>query len=123
MNLSGDLAALGPIDSLFKLCDAADVPDDAGLRRPVQGRADLAVFRVGVEFFVVDDLCTHSDASLSEDGYLDGFIIECGWHQGRFDLRSGEAVALPCARALRTYPHVLADGAIYVRASDLFGTT
>lgn len=77
-------------------------------------RPPLALVRLADEFFVIDDLCTHGAASLSE-GDIVGGEIECPYHAGRFDIRSGAVTALPCTRALRVYPvrvehdHVYAD--------------
>ena len=51
----------------------------------------LAVFNVGGEFFVTDDLCTHGPGSLSE-GYLEDDVIECNFHNGQFNVRTGEVV-------------------------------
>jgi Na+-transporting NADH:ubiquinone oxidoreductase subunit F len=38
--------------------------------------------------------CTHGDAALV-DGLLNGWILECPRHNGRFDLREGQAIRRP----------------------------
>ena len=68
----------------------------------------LAVYNVDGEYFVTDDHCTHGPGSLSE-GYLDGHVIECDFHNGAFDVRTGEIVAPPCMIPLKTY-RVVPDG-------------
>lgn len=73
------------------------------LRVTLDQRPPLALVRLADEFFVIDDLCTHGAASLSE-GDIVGGEIECPYHGGRFDIRSGAVTALPCTRALRVYP-------------------
>ena len=45
----------------------------------------LAVYNVDGQFYVTDDHCTHGPGSLSE-GFLDGEIIECDFHQGCFNV-------------------------------------
>ena len=55
------------------------------------GDLSLAVYNVEGEFFVSDDHCTHGPGSLSE-GYMDGYIVECDFHNGAFDVRTGEMV-------------------------------
>lgn len=72
-------------------------------------RDPIAVYNVGGKFYATDDFCTHGQASLSQEGLLEGHIVECGWHLGAFDVRDGQPVAPPCQIALRTYPVVL-DG-------------
>lgn len=63
----------------------------------------LAVYRVDDEFYVTADRCTHGGASFAEEGELDGHIIECAWHNGTFDIRTGKALTLPCRIPLMTY--------------------
>jgi nitrite reductase/ring-hydroxylating ferredoxin subunit len=92
-----------------RLTPAAAMPEGSARRCAVPGRRPFAVFRVGGAFFVTDDMCTHGMASLTE-GTLDGAVIECPWHGGAFDVRTGQAVALPCVDRLRTYPAVIEDG-------------
>lgn len=63
----------------------------------------LAVYRVEGDFYVTSDRCTHGAASLSEEGELNGHVIECAWHYGTFDVRTGSALTLPCRAALPTF--------------------
>jgi 3-phenylpropionate/trans-cinnamate dioxygenase ferredoxin subunit len=66
------------------------------------------------KFALTDGLCTHTGTELSE-GYLDGCVIECPKHNGRFDVRTGEAVRRPATRALRTYSVDVTDGRVVTR--------
>ncbi len=88
---------------------------------PGQIRADflpngrvIAIYNVDGQFHATDDTCTHGAASLSEDGVLRGHVVECSWHNGCFDVRSGAACASPCSEALRTYPVKVVDGMVSV---------
>jgi nitrite reductase/ring-hydroxylating ferredoxin subunit len=65
------------------------------------------------QFYVTDDLCTHGPGSLSE-GCIDGDVIECDFHNGAFNIRTGEVVAPPCMIPLRTYEVHMADGKVYI---------
>ena len=73
----------------------------------------LAVYNVDGAFYITDDLCTHGPGSLSE-GFLDGEVIECNFHQGCFNVRTGEVVAPPCIVPIKTYPATVEDGAVYI---------
>ena len=73
----------------------------------VEGR-EIALYRIGGQFFATDDTCTHAFGSLSE-GYVEGEEIECPLHGGRFDIRTGEATCPPATEALATY-EVRVDG-------------
>lgn len=62
----------------------------------------LAVYNVDGEIFVTDDACTHGPGSLSE-GILEDDIIECNFHGGQFNVRTGEVVLPPCMEPVKTY--------------------
>ena len=66
------------------------------------GAKDVCVTRIGEEVFAVADMCTHSEASLSE-GDISNYKIECWLHGAEFDLRSGEALTPPAVEKLETF--------------------
>ncbi|CAN2237426.1 non-heme iron oxygenase ferredoxin subunit [Candidatus Planktophila dulcis] len=68
----------------------------------------ICVARVGDQVFAVNDVCSHSDASLSE-GDITDFKIECWLHGAEFDLRTGEALTPPAVAPIKTYS-VTVDG-------------
>ena len=72
--------------------------------------------RAGV--FALDNTCTHAEASLSEDGCVVGEKVECGWHFGQFEIRTGHACLSPCTKALRTWPLQVVDGRVCVEVPD-----
>jgi ethylbenzene dioxygenase ferredoxin subunit len=37
------------------------------------------------------------------DGYVEGDEVECPFHGGRFNIRTGEPTAFPCVVPLQTY--------------------
>ena len=84
-----------------RAADAASIPEGDAIVAQLAGR-EIAIFRVGNEFFATDNRCTHAAAPLA-DGYLEGEIIECPLHQGLFNVRTGEVLCTPPVRALRTY--------------------
>jgi 3-phenylpropionate/trans-cinnamate dioxygenase ferredoxin subunit len=72
------------------------------------GAKDVCVARIGEEVFAVADICTHSEASLSE-GDISNYKIECWLHGAEFDLRTGEALTPPAVEKLETF-EVRRDG-------------
>ena len=66
------------------------------------GAKDVCVARIGEEVFAVADMCTHSEASLSE-GDIGNYKIECWLHGAEFDLRTGEALTPPAVEKLETF--------------------
>jgi p-cumate 2,3-dioxygenase ferredoxin subunit len=79
----------------------------------------LAVYLVADNVYATDDRCTHGNSSLTEDGCLEGHIVECGMHLGTFDVRTGQAVGPPCTKALRTYPVEIRDGQVMLSDASL----
>ena len=94
------------------LCATGDVADGAVIRVE-KDDLTLAVYHVEGAFYVTDDHCTHGPGSLA-DGYLDGHEIECDFHQGCFDIRTGEVTQPPCVIPIRTYRVVVEAGRVMI---------
>lgn len=92
------------------IAKVSDLPvGDIGSAKHPGGRLDLAIYQVDGQIYVTSDRCTHGAASLSEEGELDGYQVECAWHNGRFDVRNGQALTMPC-RAPLPYFEVKVEG-------------
>lgn len=93
-----------------------EIEEDEGLQVTVDNGAVVAVFRVKEEFYVIEDLCSHGNASLAE-GFLEDYDIECPFHGGKFDIRTGEPSAFPCVKAIKVYEVKVDDGVLYAKVS------
>ena len=96
------------------LCSTADVAPGAAIRVEAGGLT-LAVYNIDGEFYCTDDLCTHGPGSLSE-GYIDGDVVECNFHNGQFNIRTGEVVSPPCMIPIKTYKTVVEGDRILIEA-------
>ena len=96
----------------IELCSASDVAPGAVLKVE-HAELALSVFNVDGEFFVTDDACTHGPGSLSE-GYIEGDIVECNFHNGQFNIKTGEVVAPPCMVPVKTYRTLVEDGKVFI---------
>lgn len=88
-------------------------------RKPVKVNVkgeDICLTRIGEEVFAIGDVCTHSEASLSEGDVTD-FKIECWLHGAEFDLRSGEALTLPANIPAKTYPVSIVNDVVEVQVN------
>lgn len=101
----------------FFLCKSAALDPEAPLQVRLPSGRLVAVYKVGEEIFVTDDLCTHGEASLAE-GLLDGYEIECPYHMGRFDIRTGEPTLAPCREPVRTYAVSIVDDGVYISIEE-----
>jgi|GEM_PF-127078 nitrite reductase/ring-hydroxylating ferredoxin subunit len=89
-----------------------DVEPGCALQVNLGGRPPLALVRLDNEFFVINDTCTHGEASLSDGEIVNG-DIECPFHSGCFDIRTGAVTAFPCAKALTVYPVKVEDDQVF----------
>jgi len=94
------------------LCSAAEVAPGSVLKVEAEGLA-VAVFNVDGTFYVTDDACTHGPGSLSE-GLLEGEVIECNFHNGQFNVRTGEVVSPPCMVPIKTYATMVENGRVLI---------
>jgi 3-phenylpropionate/trans-cinnamate dioxygenase ferredoxin subunit len=73
--------------------DAAELPAGS-MRRVSIGELDVLLAHTSIGVVATDDRCPHMAAPLSI-GELDGCIVACPLHEGRFDLESGDPVQMP----------------------------
>jgi len=100
------------MSELTQLCRLDDVDDLEPFRAEVDDTA-YAIFKVGEEYFVTADLCTHGPGWLS-DGWVEDCQVECPFHGGRFDLKTGAPTEPPCEVPIRTWTPVIRDGAVFI---------
>lgn len=100
-------------DAFSPLIAVGAVEPDCVVQVNVSGREPLAVYNLDGEYFVTADTCTHGDASLSDGEVLSDGTIECPFHGGSFDIRSGRPCKYPCSIAIATYAVEIRDGRIF----------
>jgi biphenyl 2,3-dioxygenase ferredoxin subunit len=103
--LSNGVRTMSETCQRIALCPRTQVEQGKAIRIEKDGLS-LAVFNLEGEFFVTDDQCTHGPGSLSE-GCIEGDVVECDFHNGAFNIRTGEVAAAPCMVPLRTYRTVV----------------
>jgi len=71
---------------------------------------NVAVYNVDGKFYATSEACTHAEGPLS-DGWLEGKIVTCPWHDSCFDVTTGEVRCGPAKDPLKTY-RVIIEGEI-----------
>lgn len=94
------------------LCAFGDVIEGESIKVQA-GAMALAVFNLCGRIYVIDDTCTHGPGSLSQ-GYIDGEVVECDFHGGAFNIRTGAVAAPPCMVPIRTYAVSVEGGRIRI---------
>lgn len=75
------------------------------------GKREIALVRVGEDFYALGNVCRHAFGPLGQ-GFLDGYHAICPWHGWRFDVRDG-STDHPGAD-VATYPTSVRDGYVFV---------
>lgn len=91
----------------IKVATKSEIPDGERLLVEAEDRL-VILFRVGDDFYCLDDVCTHDGGTLS-DGKHDGCVIKCPRHGAEFDIRTGEAKCMPATEPTAVH-EVKVDG-------------
>jgi len=81
-----------------RVLDAEALPPGT-LTRVTRGELDILLAHTPDGIVATDDRCPHMSAPLSI-GELDGCVVACPLHEGRFDLSTGETVQMPTTGGL-----------------------
>ena len=65
--------------------------------------AEIALYDLDGTVYATENTCTHAYAYLS-DGWVDGDIIECPLHGGRFEIKTGKGLGPPIECDIKTFP-------------------
>jgi p-cumate 2,3-dioxygenase ferredoxin component len=103
-----------PNPNKVAICPAAEVVEGEIKGAELPNGQRIALYNYEGRFYATSDICTHGEASLSEEGLLTGKIVECTWHFGTFDVTTGTAETLPCSIPLKTFPVEVIDAVIHV---------
>jgi 3-phenylpropionate/trans-cinnamate dioxygenase ferredoxin component len=98
--------------ALVKIANVSELKPGEMKRIEVDSE-ELALYNVDGAYYVTSDICTHARVSLT-DGTLDGSIVSCPKHGGKFNVVTGKAVAMPAFKALQTYPVEIRGEDIYI---------
>jgi 3-phenylpropionate/trans-cinnamate dioxygenase ferredoxin subunit len=97
----------------IEACEASEIDLEDVIRWDYGGRV-YALYRSPDDaFFATDGLCTHENVSLA-DGLVQGDLIECPKHNGRFNYKTGAARGAPVCVNLAVYAVKVENGKIFV---------
>jgi 3-phenylpropionate/trans-cinnamate dioxygenase ferredoxin subunit len=96
----------------IEACDADEIEEEDVMRFD-HGNQTYAIYRIDDDYYATDGLCTHEQVHLA-DGLVMDNIIECPKHNGRFDIRTGEAKGAPVCVNLKTYPVRVEAGKVFI---------
>jgi nitrite reductase/ring-hydroxylating ferredoxin subunit len=98
-----------------KVATLAEIPSGEMLLVDVNG-AEVALANADGTIYAIGDECTHMGGRLSQ-GLLEGTVVTCPLHGGRFDVTSGAVVSEPPDEPVACYRVEVNDsGEIFVTA-------
>jgi nitrite reductase (NADH) small subunit/3-phenylpropionate/trans-cinnamate dioxygenase ferredoxin subunit len=101
-------------DGFVTVAKTGEIPDGEGRSLRANGRA-VALFRVGDEYFALDDCCPHMGAPLGLGDVHEGHVV-CDRHLWSFRLADGVCTEAPRLKA-ETFPVRVHNGEIQVQLS------
>ena len=104
------------VDGWVEVCVSGFLKTEDVLRFDHEG-STYAIYRNGQgKLFATDGHCTHGRAHLAE-GLVQGDLIECPKHNGRFDFTDGSPQRKPVCVGLQTFRAREHDGKIFLQLS------
>ena len=100
-----------------KVCTTSEIADNTMKSFDIEGEPILLA-RVDGQYYAIADTCTHAMAYLSEGELLEGCRVQCPDHAAVFDLKTGEALALPAAAPVEVYSVVVEGDDIYIESKS-----
>lgn len=85
-----------------RVASTSDIPPGEMMIFEVNGE-EIVVANLNGDFVAFNNSCTHRGGPLGE-GLLMGDVVECPFHGGQFNARTGEVVASPPDEPVATYP-------------------
>lgn len=77
----------------------------------------VVLVQLGNDIFCLDDVCTHDGGTLGE-GPLEDNCLVCPRHGAKFDVRTGDAVAMPATEPTVIHDVKVDGNQIFIRLKD-----
>jgi uncharacterized membrane protein/nitrite reductase/ring-hydroxylating ferredoxin subunit len=94
------------------LPEAERLGEKETLRVEIGGQV-IAIAKIDNHVYAFQEFCTHRFGPLSE-GRLEGFNVQCPWHNSCFDVRTGKVTNGPAKVDLKTFKTETRGGKIWV---------
>ena len=85
--------------------------------KPVRIEVDgtgIAVFKLGQDFYAIEDICTHDGGQLT-GGCVENDEVICPRHGARFSIKTGAALSAPAYEPTAVFPVRIENGIVQVR--------
>src|ERR671913_17642 len=94
-------------EDFVEVANTEDIQSSQMKEVEVNGQ-NICVVNVEGKYYAIGSICTHEGGPLA-DGTLEGYEVECPWHNSKFDVRTGEVISPPASEPEPAY-EVKVDG-------------
>jgi glycine betaine catabolism B len=94
-------------EDFVRVADTKDIQPSQMKEVEVRGE-NICLVNVEGKYYAICSICTHEGGPLA-DGVLEGYEVECPWHNSKFDVRTGEVTSPPASEPEPAY-EVKVDG-------------
>jgi len=94
-------------EDFVKAADTKEIQPSQMKEVEINGE-NICVANVDGKYYAIGSICTHEGGPLA-DGTLEGYEVECPWHNSKFDVRTGEVTSPPASEPEPAY-EVKVDG-------------
>jgi nitrite reductase/ring-hydroxylating ferredoxin subunit len=101
-----------------KVAAVSEIPD--GEMKIVCG-GQVVVANVEGRFHAFGNICPHAEGPLGE-GFLDGLIVECPWHNGQWDITTGKGLTAFATADIRVFEVRVVDSDVEVKPTATGGS-
>jgi glycine betaine catabolism B len=84
-------------EDFVKVANTKDIRPSQMKEVEVNGQ-NICVVNVEGKYYAIGSICTHEGGPLA-DGTLEGYEVECPWHNSKFDVRTGEVTSPPASES------------------------
>src|SRR5215211_5263143 len=88
-------------EDFVKVANTKDIQPSQMKEVEVNGE-NICVVNVEGKYYAIGSICTHEGGPLA-DGTLEGYEVECPWHNSKFDVRTGEVTSPPASEPEPAY--------------------
>ena len=104
------------MNEFVKVAQVEDIPGDSCLSVEV-GDLYIALTKVDDEILAFEDACSHDGAEMAH-GKLEGDVITCPRHFAKFNIRSGDVLAMPATSPIRVFKTRVTNGEVEVEIDE-----
>ena len=91
------------MSTFIKVAKTHDLAE-GGMVAVLVGDTEILLARVQGQYYAISNVCSHADAWLHQGDLRSAtWEVQCPLHQGRFDLRTGQATAWPASQPVQVY--------------------